>query len=55
MYEEIVRLTREAIAAKVGLLTGETSSSMDEDDEDEDMFEDEDEEAIAESGNVAAR
>ena len=55
LYEEIVRLTREAIAAKMGLLTGETSSSMDEDEDDEDMFEDEDEEAIAESGNVAAR
>jgi len=57
LYEEIVRLTREAIAAKMGLLSGEapTSSSMDEDDEDEDMFEEEEEEAMAEGGNVAAR
>ncbi|CAL6286482.1 unnamed protein product [Bathycoccus prasinos] len=57
LYEEIVRLTREAIAAKMSLLSGEASisSSMDEDDEDEDMFEEEEEEAMAEGGNVAAR
>ena len=50
-------MTREAIAAKMGLLSGEASvsSSMDEDDEDEDMFEEEEEEAMAEGGNVAAR
>merc|ERR1719352_622544 len=52
LYEEIVRLTREVIAAKMGLLSGEASvsSSMDEDDEDEDMFEEEEEEAMAEGG-----
>jgi len=55
LYEEIVRLTREAIAAKMGSMTGEQMSSsegsMDEDDED--MFEEEEDEEA--TSNVAAR